>query len=569
MTTLILAPDVAAKIAAGEVIERPASVVKELVENAIDALATQIKIEVTGGGVSLIRVTDNGLGIVESEVEIVFERHATSKVVTIEDLESIKTLGFRGEALPSIAAVADTTMISRTKEAYHGTCIILRNGVVIEKKQAGSPQGTSITVQNLFKNVPARLKFLKTSNTENNHIINVVSQYSLAFPAIRFVLVIDGKTILSMPGNGRLQDALVELYGMDVAKHMIEIEDNVEEFDESIPRVSGCIAASTVTRSNRNYQSFFINGRWVKNNMLSYALEEAYHGLLMVGRHPIAAINISLPPGEIDVNVHPAKTEVRFRQEGKVFKALQKAVRASLIGSMAVPMVKSSPESGIVIEKPAAMAGQKTEKYDIDSFPDSSKDQSHPLEMGLPVLHVIGQISNMYVIAEGPYGIYLIDQHAAHERILYEQLKSKPDPKSVDVQGLLEPLYMELTPRQERIIQLYIGLLTEYGFTIEPFGDSTYLLRAVPALLREQNIIESLTAILDTVDDHPSDLQETLIESMACHGAIKAGKTLTIEEMKNLIGQLEKAALPYTCPHGRPTMIHFSLTQLQKEFGRK
>ena len=326
MPIRILSPDVASKIAAGEVVERPASVVKELLENSLDAGATQIAIEVQGGGVRLIRVVDNGAGIPPEEVDLAFERFATSKVATADDLEGISSLGFRGEALPSIAAVSEVTMVTRSKDELSGVFVNIKDGAILEKAKRGCPIGTTVTVRNLFRNVPARLKFLKSSSTENGHISNLVAQYSLAFPEVRFTLLIDGRTTFRSTGSGSLREVLGAVYGLDVAKAMLQIEAK-EGADPLLPGVTGFVSPITLTRASRSYLSFFVNRRWVQNRMLAYALEEAYQGLLMVGRHPIAVINISLPPQDLDVNVHPTKSEVRFRNERDVFSAIQKAVR--------------------------------------------------------------------------------------------------------------------------------------------------------------------------------------------------------------------------------------------------
>lgn len=562
--TRVLSPEVSAKIAAGEVVERPASVVKELIENSLDAGASNIHVKANDGGLSLINVIDDGTGISAQEVEIAFERHATSKVVGLDDLESIATLGFRGEALPSIAAVSRVNFLTKIDGDLSGTNLVLDNGIVIEKKQKGCPRGTSVIVQELFSKVPARLKFLKSKHTENSHISNIVTQYSLAFTNVRFVLDIDGRTVLRTPGNGSLRDTLVEVYGVETVQEMREVYN--DESDGSLTKISGYISLPSLTRSNRNYLSFFINHRWVKSHMLNYALEEAYHGLLMVGKHPIAVINISLPYSDVDVNVHPAKTEVRFRQEGIVFTAVQKSVRSSLTGSISVPTMNQSNfnvSGSVRVNIPSARRPKIfNEQVSIDSRNSDISNQG-----ALPVLHVIGQIANTYIIAEGPDGVSFIDQHAAHERILYEQIKEARSQRSIEIQGLLELLTVELTPRQEQQMKLRVDFLSEFGFSIEQFGERTYVIRSIPAMLNKQNIIEVVIALLDS-DEAIADLDDNIAKSLACHGAIKAGQLLNVDEMRNLIGQLEKTAQPYTCPHGRPTIVCISTSQLEKNFGR-
>jgi len=557
MSIKVLTPEVVSKIAAGEVVERPASVVKELIENSLDAGATQIAIEARGGGVALIRVVDNGSGIPADEVELAFSRHATSKIESVSDLDSISSLGFRGEALASIAAVAEVEMLTRTAQEVAGTYLRLKGGIVIERSKKGCPQGTTVTVRNLFRNVPARLKFLKSSATESSHISSVVSQYSLAFPEVKFSLIMDGRMALQTPGSGDLRDALIKVYGLEAAEAMLPVKG-----ESQVPEVSGFVSPPTLSRSSRSYLSFFVNRRWVQSRLLSRAVADAYQGLLMVGRHPIAVLNIYLPGEDIDVNVHPTKTEVRFRQEHALFAAVQKAVRAALVERTPVPLVRSQPS-------PTAMPPFLQGKEGFVEAPLFAQGGPAP-EPALPILRVVGQAANTYIIAEGPDGLYLIDQHAAHERVLFEQVRAQRAQREVEVQGLLQPLTIELTPRHEEMLKAGGEILAAYGFAIEPFGTRTYLLRAVPAVLKGEKVAEALMEVLDSLggEQDPKGWEEKIAISLACHGAVRAGQVLNHEEMRNLVRQLEKAELPRTCPHGRPTMIRFSSSQLEKEFGR-
>ena len=341
MTIKVLDKEVVSQIAAGEVVERPASVVKELVENSLDAGSTQISVEVRGGGVGLIRVTDNGAGIPSAEVGLAFERHATSKIIGLGDLQAIGSLGFRGEALPSITAVAQVDVVTCTDGESVGTYLRLEDGVAVECKNQGRAQGTTLAVRNLFRKVPARLKFLKSESTESSHIANVVTQYALCFPEVGFTLLIDGKLTLRTPGRGQLMDSVIEVYGVEVGQNMLKVGSSDEEWESGrvSPQVTGMVGSPSVSRSGRGYLSFFINRRWVSSRLLAYAVEEAYHGLLMVGKHPIAIINISLPPQEVDVNIHPAKSEVKFQSEQTVFGAVQRAVRRALVEQMPVPEI--------------------------------------------------------------------------------------------------------------------------------------------------------------------------------------------------------------------------------------
>jgi DNA mismatch repair protein MutL len=560
MPIKVLEPDVISKIAAGEVVERPASVVKELIENSLDAGATQITVEAVGGGVRLIRVSDNGIGIPADEVELAFHRYATSKVAAIPDLDAISSLGFRGEALPSIAAVTEVSMVTRSQDELAGTFIHLKNGVVMGKTKRGCAPGTTITVRNLFRDVPARLKFLKSMNTESRHIGHLVTQYSLAFPEVKFILIIEGHTVFLSPGSGNLRDVMMEVYGLDTAKSLLEMKGSAE----AVIRVSGLISPPRVNRSTRTHLSFFINRRWVQSRMLAYAVEEAYRGLMMTGKHPIAAVNIFLPPQEVDVNVHPTKSEVRFRRDHEVFSAVNHEVRATLLEQVTAPTLKihatpaplppaeQIPFSNIEAEeKPAPLAQEFT-----------------PAK--LPVLRVLGQLQGTYIIAEGPDNMYLIDQHAAHERVLFERIREQQRQQQVEAQGLLEPVAIEFTVRQEGFLKAQQEALAEYGFVIELFGERTYLLRSVPALLKGQNVAQSLIELLDFLAaGTPSDWRERIAISLACHGAVKAGQILTHQEMQGLVQQLEQTPTPQTCPHGRPTMIQLSTSQLEKEFGRR
>jgi DNA mismatch repair protein MutL len=555
MTIRVLATEIVSKIAAGEVIERPASVVKELIENSLDAGATQIAVEAQGGGVELIKVSDNGTGIPASEVELAFHRYATSKIGNLDDLEKISSLGFRGEALPSIAAVAEVEISTQTSSETVGSYMYLRKGEVVRRESRARPQGTTVTVHRLFRYFPARLKFLKSANTENSHIAHLVSQYALAFPEVKFSLVLDKRQSLHTTGNGDLRGVVSEIYGSELAQRMLTAEQK-----DSLVKVSGLISPPSLARSNRNYFSFFVNRRWVHSPLLTRATEEAYRGLLMDGQHPIAVINISLPAQELDVNIHPTKAQIKFCHEQAVFSNVQKAIeealaRTPIASSKAVPFSVSS--------------GQwQSPRMIMDNEPAFVVAQLPTLE--LPVLRILGQLANTYIIAEGPDGLYLIDQHAAHERILYDRILAQWAQKEVEIQGLLQPITIEFSPREEETLKASKEFLAEFGFAIEPFGNRSYLIRTMPALMARANIIEIITALLDNLasKDSLNPWEEKIAQSLACHGAIRAGQQLSNEEMRELIKQLEQTKQPRACPHGRPTMIHLSAHQLEKEFGR-
>lgn len=567
MPIKVLDKEIVSQIAAGEVVERPASVVKELVENALDAGADQISVEARGGGVSLIRVTDNGTGIPAKEVELAFERYATSKVNSLENLQSIGSLGFRGEALPSIAAVAQVDVITCAAGESAGTCLSLEDGIVVNRKNQGRSQGATITVRNLFRKVPARLKFLKSTSTENSHVANVVSQYALAFPEIGFTLLIDGKSALRTPGRGQLIDSIIEVYGVEIAQNMLEIKNNGWEGGTVSPQVTGMVGSPAVSRSGRGYLSFFINRRWINSRLLAWAVEEAYHGLLMVGKHPVAIINISLPPSEVDVNMHPTKSEVKFQNERRVFVAVQRAVRQALVEQMPVPKIEevatayASPAGREQALRAPTMSSSRPNRLPLEA--------QETLATSLPVLRVLGQLMSSYIIAEGPDGLYLIDQHAAHERILFEKVNQQRSRQEVEVQGLLEPITLEVNPKQEEVLKSRSADLAEFGFSIEAFGNRTYLIRAVPQLLSDKDWMGMLRELLDSFSgEGKSDWAEMIATSIACHGAVRAGQVLGDDEMRELVRQLERAATPQACPHGRPAMIHLSSRQLEKEFGR-
>jgi len=555
MMIRVLATEVVSKIAAGEVIERPASVVKELIENSLDAGATQITVEARGGGVEMMKVTDNGAGIPSSELELAFHRYATSKIGNLEDLEKISSLGFRGEALPSIAAVAEVEISTQTSSDPIGSYMCLKKGEVVRRESRARSQGTTLIVHRLFRYFPARLKFLKSPNTENSHIAHLVSQYALAFPEVRFSLVLDERQSLRTTGNGDLRDVVSEIYGPEVAQRMLKVEQA-----DGLAKVSGLTSPPSLARSNRNYLSFFVNRRWVHSPLLTRATEEAYRGLLMDGQHPVAVINISLPAQELDVNIHPTKAQIKFCHEQTVFGGVQKAIgevldRTPIASSKPVPFAVSS--------------GQwQSPRMIMDNEPTFVVSQLPTLE--LPVLRILGQLANTYIIAEGPDGLYLIDQHAAHERILYDQISAQWAQKKIEVQGLLQPITIDLSPREEETMKASKESLTEFGFTIDHFGNRSYLIRAVPAPVARTNIVEIISALLDSLASRESlnPWEERIAQSLACHGAIRAGQQLSHEEMRELIKALEQTKQPRACPHGRPTMIHLSGRQLEKEFGR-
>ena len=574
MTIRVLTPETAAKIAAGEVVERPSSVVKELVENALDAGASAIAVEVSGGGQELIRVTDDGCGLASEELELAFARHATSKLIG-DDLLSITTLGFRGEALPAIAAVAEVEIVSRPPGTESAAYVRLDGGAVVERGERGAPAGTSVSVSRLFARQPARRKFLRSPSTEANHIASVVSHYALAYPTVRVALTLDGRQALLTDGNGELRDAIAAVYGADVAAAMLLVRPG-----DGLVAVDGLAAAPQVSRAGRGYVSLFVNGRWIQSRRLAYAVEEAYRGLLMVGRYPIAVLHLRLPLEEVDVNVHPTKAEVRFRDESAVFGAVQRAVRAALLETAPVAVATAAPTAPTApfdlspqpSSTPLWEHARALERRHVEAGPAeplAATGVSTPAET-LPALRVIGQFGSTYVIAEGPDGMYLIDQHAAHERVLYERFCRQRLERAPEVQALLEPLALELSPPRRALLAEQEELLREHGFAVEPFGEEAYLLRALPASLAGSDPRQAVGSFLDLMlEEGEGDRRDRVAMSLACHGAIRAGKTLSQEEMRELVVQLEGSEAPNSCPHGRPTMIHMSAELLARQFGRR
>ena len=581
MPIRVLPPDLAAKIAAGEVVERPVSVVKELLENSIDAGASQITVEIKSGGIGLIKVVDNGDGIPADEAPTAFLRHATSKLDgAAVQLDSVATMGFRGEALPSIAAVSHVAIQTRPHDQDAGFRLALQWGATVDSGSEGCPAGTTIEVSDLFGNLPARRKFLRSAQSETSRVQELVSRYALAFPEIRFRLVNDGKASLSTPGNGQPREALLAVYGAQVAQNMLEV--HVEDPDSGYA-VEGFAAAPSVSRANRTYMTLFVNRRLIQSRMLSFAVEEAYSGLLQVKRYPVAAVNVVMPYDEVDVNSHPAKREVRFHQENRVFSLTQRAVRAALVADSPVPRASSTP-SDTASFSPFA-GGGRTHISSRGDFRGSGTGPLRPSEpaavsgsealslLGRPAVpfRVVGQLKLTYIVAEGPEGMYLVDQHAAHERTVFDRICAQRGQREAVSQPLLAPLTMELTPSHATTLQDNLAAIIDYGFDVEAFGERAFLLRAVPSILTAEDPAKMLIDILDmaTLEGLTRQKEDVMAASIACHAAVRAGQALTEPEMRALLEQLEATPNPHTCPHGRPTMVHFSSYHVEREFGRR
>ena len=577
MPIQVLSPQIASKIAAGEVTERPASVVKELVENSLDAGARRISVEIRGGGIEYIRVTDDGIGIPPDEVAVAFERFATSKLVDPRDLDSVGTFGFRGEALPSIAAVARVVMVSRTQDGDAAAQVEVEAGRVLRRQSVGAAQGTSVTVRGLFHNLPARRKFLRSFASESTRIQSAVGRFALARPDVAVSLILDDKSTIATNGSGDLREAMASVYSAQITEATLDIE--AEEGDSG---VHGLIGRPSLARSNRNHVTIFVNGRWVQNRSLGFALFEAYRGFLMERRYPIAVVNIAVPYSDVDVNVHPSKTEVRLRDERRVFSILQRTVRETLIANLPVQEMSTRPVDDQNLPSvraywPIIPPNQTLDSDDMGSeaplqtAPSQSPQQPLIPRRALPALRVLGQIKATYIAAEGPDGMYLIDQHAAHERVLFERIKSDSRAGSPSVQGLMEPVTVDLTPEQREIVDSRHSNVRGLGFHVEDFGGGTSVLRGVPAVIGPEDPAGSLRDVLDLMAEGGGyeSWDERAAYSLACHGAIRAGKSLTNQETEDLVRQLEQCSQPHTCPHGRPTMIHLSAARLEEEFGRR
>ncbi len=574
MAIRILAPHEAAKIAAGEVIERPASVVKELVENALDAGASSVSIEVREGGLSLIRVVDDGCGIEPGELRLAFERHATSKVQSEDDLWRVTTLGFRGEALPSIAAAGDVELVTRVAGIDVGARVRIREGEIIEEGSGACPPGTTFTVRSLFASRPARLKFLRSPGGESTQVSSVVLHYALAYPEVRFTLIVDGRTTLQTPGSGSLTDALGAVHGAETAAAAIEVE--AVPSNEGEPGLRGIIVEPRLHRSSRNYIGLYVNRRWVKNRSLTFAVDEAYQGMLPVGRHPIAVIDLQIPADEVDVNVHPTKSEVRLRREREIFGLLQRAVRRSLTIGASVPPASPSLWSPGAPATPSILRVQAVQPRmavpaPTTPEPITSEPQTAPMLERLPMLRPVGQLGSMYVVAEGPDGMYLIDQHAAHERVLYERCLDAVRAGKPDVQGLLEPMTLQLSAAYQALFFEHGLALERLGFDIEHFGDDAFVVRSVPSSLAGGDASLRIIEFLDRLqrDDGPDESSHRVAASLACHAAVRAGMTMSDSEQRELLRQLEACELPRTCPHGRPTMVHLTTDSIAREFRRR
>ncbi|MEK5309976.1 DNA mismatch repair endonuclease MutL [Bacillus safensis] len=625
-----LSDDLSNKIAAGEVVERPASVVKELVENAIDAKSTVIEIDVEEAGLSSIRIIDNGVGIDAEDCKLAFQRHATSKIKDENDLFRVRTLGFRGEALPSIASVSHLEMKTSTGEGA-GTHLALQGGKIISEKKTSGRRGTEIVVTNLFYNTPARLKYMKTVHTELGNISDVVNRIALAHPEVSIRLRHQGKVLLQTNGNGDVRHVLAAIYGTAVAKKMLPLHVQSLDFE-----VKGYISLPEVTRASRNYMSSVVNGRYVKHFPLVKAIHEGYHTLLPIGRHPITFIEMKMDPILVDVNVHPSKLEVRLSKEQELHELIKQGIKevfqkqqlipsASVPKKAPIPAVKNEqqsltfdakqgnqsqpetpltyqpePHESVIYETSYTDAygmpkQEKTEASSPVSYEEVSSERIHleesaasfedeetvlyedvtetmPENERVPVMYPIGQMHGTYILAQNERGLYIIDQHAAQERIKYEYYREKVGEIEQEVQEMLVPLTFHYSKNDMLIIEEHKDILAKVGVFLEPFGSGSYIVRSHPQWFPKGEEAELIEEIIEQVLNEKrvdiKKLREEAAIMMSCKGSIKANRHLRHDEIKALLDELRTTKDPFTCPHGRPIIIHHSTYEMEKMFKR-
>ena len=570
------------KIAAGEVIERPASVVKELIDNSIDAGASDIRVELKGYLPWHIAVIDNGSGMSRSDASMAFLKHATSKIQTIEDLASVSTMGFRGEALSSIAAVARLKIVTRKKDDLSGTKVVVQGSELKGISDAGNAAGTAVYVEDLFYNTPARRKYLKSERTELVHIIDVVERYALGNTDVSFSLVIDDKVILRAPQSRDLFDRIIHVFGSHIAKLLVPVD-----FESDWIKISGFVSKPELTRSGTDLQSFYINGRSVSSKATSNALRLGYYTRIPKNRYPAAVLKIKVDSGEVDVNVHPTKNQVRLSREREVSDAVAEAVENALKQALLVPTVerKDTTVQAVIETTTSETEMENTIREKPESYRATPRDtqrrlkhterrkEEYPYKSGTSALDnimILGQIDCLYIVAETEDGILLIDQHAAHERILYEQIR---DSKDLDWQELLTPATLELSLKEKVLLEEYIPYLAKFGFAISEFGANTYVVTVLPSIFGK---LENPDIVHDIISDilsagrikDETGVYENVCKTMACRGAIKAGAFCSLQQMENLVRQLKQTENPHTCPHGRPTMVALTRGELDKMFGR-
>ena len=573
----LLPAAVAERIAAGEVIETPAAVVKELVENALDAGARQIVVEVRGGGLESIRITDDGCGIGADEVALAFQRHATSKLRDLDDLLRVRTLGFRGEALPSIAAVADILFHTATDGAAAGVVLRLRNGEVIEQGRRARSRGTTVTVRDLFAAFPARRRFLRAPRVEAQQIGQNVRRFALAHPAVAFTLSFDGHPAFRTPGSGTLADTAAALYGPAIAAHLLPLHATTRE-----GTIAGVLGDRAVSRPSRAAVTFIINGRCVKCPPLASAFETAYRPLLPRGRHPLAVLHLTVPPESVDVNIHPAKAEVRLLHVAALSAALAEAARATLGRLPAMPPDDADFSFGphSPVTSPIQPGGHPEEgaMQDLLSLgglrgaaPSYEGAKANVPESNLPALRIVGQLEGRLIVAEGADGLYLIDQHRAHERVIYEHLREQAE-RETETEDGVEPLVLALSPADARRLTERAVDLAAVGVACEAWGRNTFLLRSLPAALAGSDdlgplLLGALMEADEGAEDGTDAWQDRLRTALSCRSALRRGLPLSLDAMHDLLRRLGTTESPTVCPHGSPIVLHVGSGFLTRQFG--
>ncbi len=590
----ILSEDLANQIAAGEVVERPASVVKELVENSIDAGATMIRLDIEGGGKKKIRIMDNGRGMEPDECRLAFSRHATSKISCFEDLETINSLGFRGEALASIASVAKVRCTSARNESEGGRLIVVEGGEIREEKDIACSQGTTLEVDDLFYVTPARSKFLKGDSTEFSHISQVITQQALAYPDIQFLLTHNGREVINTLPTDQLHYRIAELFGADLAKFLLEVEFNSGDY-----QLKGYVSSPVYTRSSRSAQYCFINGRFVRDKVILHATQQGYSHLLPKGQHPVMFLYLTMDPRLLDVNVHPSKAEVRFAFQQDVHQFVAKGVRSALEKNQQTPADFTVREEDIPLERSVHRPYSSSPATGVPQWrAPVQQDLSQSLNTLMrqnpstsqvtwfdkaptPVSNLIyaefepiGQLDRSFIIMQGKQGLLVVDQHVAHERILYEQFLGAAKNRKVEVQKLLFPLSIALSSSESELLMPHLGRLLELGLELESFGKNEFLLRSVPAILKNgdhEKLLRETIELLPTGthEDVLHEKYEQVLIMMSCRNAIKINHTLNLDQMRKLISDLEQTSMPYTCPHGRPISLLFEMDDILKKFLRK
>jgi len=601
MSRIRLLPEtVASQVAAGEVVERPASVVKELVENSIDAGARKIDILIRRGGISFIRIIDDGCGMDRDDALLSLERHATSKIRSVADLEAVGTLGFRGEALPSIASVSRFRLTSREQNAVAGTEVVVNGGKIDVVRDGGEAPGTQVEVRSLFYNVPARRKFLRAENTETRNIEHQLHLQAIGHPQIAFTFARDDRVIFQLPATNTLTERIRDLYGNELLEQLIALSGA----NSSRIRISGLIGRAGLSRQTRSQQLVFVNGRAIESSVVTAAIREGYHTALMKGQYPVTFLFLEVEPGEVDVNVHPAKREVRFRDPNGVREAIARAIqetlaagradwqekfRAPVIPDGGTTSVSSSPEKlgGSPpcelpeLEREFALRGQRSVEVAAVGAPTAEivprerfeSDQNFK-PRAQQNFQIIGVLNKLYVLMENADGLVLVDQHAAHERILFEELRRRMEEQGVPSQKLLISQTFELPPRDADWIEQNMSILQKMGIGIESFGPSTFKIDSLPGFLNVTDGAQFMRKIIDDLKSannrsSPLRLGEDIIATTVCRHAVKANDPLRYLEVEKLIQDLLECDLPYCCPHGRPTMIQISNAELEKKFGRK